>query len=120
MQTVKGKKIAWQWIQKHKLNKLSDMVNPMGQERVVLQQRKTVDEGYNRIHSETAQQRRKLGSWYDRIVDRRYMEGATVTRYSIPKDRVQHAISYQRSHKTNAEGHTGGSICGHVESRRYH
>ena len=79
----------------------------MGQEREVLQQRKVVDEGYNRIHSETAQQRRKLGPWYNKIVDRRYMEGATITRFSIPKNRVQHAI-YQRSHKQTVKATRGG------------
>ena len=106
-------------MQKHKLNKLSDMLNPMGRERVVLQQRKAVDEGYNWIHSETAQQRRKLGSWYNKIVDRRYMEGATVTRYSFPKDRVQLA-TYERSHKQTVKVTRGGRYAATWKSRRYH
>ena len=45
MDTVNGKQIAWNWVQEHKVNKLSDTINPDGKERVILQQRKSVIRG---------------------------------------------------------------------------
>ena len=60
MDAISGKQIAWNWIQEHKLNKLSDTITPDGKERIVLQQRKSVDPGYARINNETASKRRKM------------------------------------------------------------
>ena len=70
MDTISGKQIAWKWIQEHKLNKLSDTITPDGKERIILQQRKSVDPGYARINNETASKRRKMERWYKNVVGR--------------------------------------------------
>jgi hypothetical protein len=107
MDTVSGKQIAWNWVQEHKLNKLSDTITPDGKERVILQQRKSVDPGYARVNNETAAKRRKMARWYSKVVGRKYMNGQTVTRYSVPKQQIQQAI-YKYTHKKVAKVTRGG------------
>ena len=102
MDTISGKQIAWNWIQEHKLNKLSDTITPDGKERIILQQRKSVDPGYARINNDTASKRRKMARWYQNVVGRNYMSGQTVTRYSVPKQQFQQAI-YKYTHKKVAK-----------------
>jgi hypothetical protein len=107
MNTVNGKQIAWNWMQEHKLNKLSDTITPDGKEREILQQRKSVDPGYARVNNETASKRRKMARWYSKVLGRKYMNGQTVTRYSVPKQQIQQAI-YKYTHKRVAKVTRGG------------
>ena len=107
METISGKQIAWNWVQEHKLNKMSDTITPNGNERVILQQRKSVDPGYARINNEMAYKRRKMARWYSKVVGRKYMNGQTVTRYSVPKQQIQQAI-YKYTHNKVAKVMRGG------------
>ena len=76
---------------------MSDTITPDGKERIILQQRKSVDPGYERINNEMATKRRKMARWYSNVVGRKYMSGQTVTRYSVPKGQIQQAI-YKHTH----------------------
>jgi hypothetical protein len=85
MNMINGKQTTWNWVHEHKLNNLSATITPEGKERVILQQRKSVDPGYARVSNETASKRRRMAQWYSNVVSRKYMNGQTITRYSVPK-----------------------------------
>jgi hypothetical protein len=84
-----------------------DTITPKGKERVILQQRKSVDLGYARVNNETASKRRRMSRWYSNVAGRKYMNGQTITRHSVPKQQTQHAI-YKYTHNKVAKVTRGG------------